>query len=106
VLTGITGSLITSFPRGIFFSGTGTVLTVFAIFLIAGLNNTAFYPSSYDLQSSLHIQNSSSSMYTLTAMSYVSLIVPFVFAYILYAWRAINNKKMDELEMETDSHAY
>ena len=106
VLYGIIRSLISNFSNAILFSGTGTVLTVFAIFLIAGLNNTCFYPSVADLQSSLTIENSSSSKYTLVAMSYVSLMVPVVFAYIIYAWRAINNKKIDETEMKSDSHAY
>lgn len=92
--------------KGILFSGTGTVLTVFALFLIAGLNNTAFYPSNFDLQSSLTIQNSSSSRYTLMVMSYVSLLVPFVLAYIIYTWRAINKKKIDTSELENESHTY
>ena len=81
-------------------------LGFFALFLLAGFNHTSFYPSTYDLQSSLTIQNASSSKYTLTAMSYVSLMVPFVAAYIWYAWKAINNKKMDEKEMEEESHTY
>lgn len=92
--------------RAIWFVGTGTVLTVFALFLMAGLSHTAFYPSTYDLQSSLTIENASSSKYTLTAMSYVSLMVPFVFAYIWYTWRAINNKKIDHKEMEGEGHKY
>jgi cytochrome d ubiquinol oxidase subunit II len=106
VLYAIIRSNIKPFESAIFFSGAGTVLTVFAVFLVAGFNNTCFYPSYHDLQSSLHIQNASSSHYTLTAMSYVSLIVPFVFAYIFYAWRAINNKKIDKDEMENESHVY
>jgi cytochrome d ubiquinol oxidase subunit II len=92
--------------RGIWFAGIGTVLTVFSLFLLAGFNNTAFYPSTYDLQSSLTIMNSSSSHYTLTAMSYVSLLVPFVLAYIWYAWWSINRKKIDLAEMETEEHTY
>jgi cytochrome d ubiquinol oxidase subunit II len=68
--------------RGIWGAGIGTILTVFSLFLLAGFNNTAFYPSTYDLQSSLTIENSSSSRYTLVVMSYVSLMVPFVLAYI------------------------
>ena len=93
-------------PKGIWIAGIGTVLTVFALFLLAGFNNTSYYPSTSDLQSSLTIKNSSSSHYTLTAMSYVSLLVPFVLAYIWYAWRSINNKKIDAAEMEADTHAY
>jgi cytochrome d ubiquinol oxidase subunit II len=106
VLYGIIRSLLSGFQNAIWFSGTGTVLTVFAIFILAGFNNTCFYPSNADLQSSLHIQNASSSHYTLTAMSYVSLTIPFILAYIVYAWRAINNKKIDQKEMETESHVY
>ena len=93
-------------PKGIWIAGIGTILTVFALFLLAGFNNTSYYPSTSDLQSSLTIRNSSSSHYTLTAMSYVSLLVPFVLAYIWYAWRSINNKKIDAAEMEAEEHAY
>lgn len=92
--------------KAIWFSGIGVVLTVFALFLTAGFNHTAFYPSIYDLQSSLTIQNASSSNYTLIAMSYVSLMVPFVIAYIWYAWRALDKKKITVKEMEEDTHAY
>ncbi len=92
--------------KGIWLSGTGTILTVFSLFLLAGFNNTAYYPSTFDLQSSLTIQNSSSSHYTLTAMSYVSLMVPFVIAYIWYAWRSIDIKKIDIEEIKTESHVY
>jgi cytochrome d ubiquinol oxidase subunit II len=91
---------------GIWFAGIGTILTVFSVFLLAGFNHTAYYPSTYDLQSSLTIMNSSSSHYTLTAMSYVSLLVPFVLAYIWYAWWSINSKKIDVAEMETEEHTY
>jgi cytochrome d ubiquinol oxidase subunit II len=94
------------FTKGIWLTGTGTVFTVFALFLLAGFNNTSFYPSTFDLQSSLTIQNSSSSHYTLTAMSYVSLLVPFVLAYIWYAWRSMNRKKIDAAEMESETHTY
>jgi len=92
--------------KAIWISGIGTILTVFALFIISGYNNTCFYPSTYDLQSSLTIENASSSEYTLRAMAYVSLIVPFVIAYIWYAWSALNKKKITEEEMENDSHAY
>lgn len=91
---------------GIWYAGPGTFLTVFALFCLAGFNNTAYYPSTFDLQSSLTIHNSSSSRYTLIAMSYVSLVVPFVFAYIWYAWKAINNRKIDAAEMEEGGHTY
>jgi cytochrome d ubiquinol oxidase subunit II len=92
--------------KAIWFSGTGVVLTVFALFLMAGFNHTAFYPSIYDLQSSLTIENASSSKYTLIAMSYVSLMVPFVVAYIWYAWKSLNNTRITQKEMRDDEHAY
>jgi cytochrome d ubiquinol oxidase subunit II len=91
--------------KGIWFSGFGTVLAVFSLFLLAGFNNTAYYPSVADLQSSLTIANSSSSHYTLTAMSYVSLIIPFVLLYIVYVWRIINRKKVDISELDGE-HVY
>lgn len=109
VLFGI-GSNLLKFEKyrdkGIWFTGIGTVITVFALLLVAGFNNTSYYPSTFDLQSSLTIQNSSSSHYTLTAMSYVSLFIPAVLAYIFYAWKAINKKKIDKSELETESHLY
>lgn len=106
VLWGIIKSLLKTTSNGIWFSGIGTVLTVFGLLILAGFNNTAFYPSTFDLQSSLTIENSSSSHYTLTAMSYVSLMIPFVLAYIVWAWRAINNKKITNEEMKNESHVY
>lgn len=92
--------------KGIWATGIGTILTVFSLFLVAGFNNTAYYPSTFDLQSSLTIQNSSSSFYTLTIMSYVSLLVPFVIAYIWYAWKSIDKKKIDIEEIKTETHVY
>jgi cytochrome d ubiquinol oxidase subunit II len=106
VLFGILKSLFKDSTNGIWFAGLGTVITVFTLFIIAGFNNTAYYPSSADLQSSLTIENSSSSHFTLTAMSYVSLMVPFVLAYIFYAWKSINNKKIDANEMNEETHLY
>jgi cytochrome bd ubiquinol oxidase subunit II len=94
------------FTKGIWGAGIGAVLTVLALFLLVGFNNTAYYPSTFDLQSSLTIQNSASSQYTLTAMSYVSLLVPFVFAYIWIAWRSIDDKKIDIEELRRDTHIY
>jgi len=88
------------------FTVTGVVLTVFSLFLVAGLNNTAFYPSNYDLQSSLTIARASSSHYTLTAMSYVSLLVPFIIAYIWYSWRVLTKKKISVSELEENEHVY
>ncbi len=106
VLYGIIISLIKTYTKGIWHAGIGTILTVFALLLIAGLNNTSFYPSTFNLQSSLSIQNSSSSHYTLTAMSYVSLLVPFVLIYIFSAWKSINNKKITTEELSNESHVY
>jgi len=106
VLFGIISTILKGGSKGIWFSGPGTILVVLSLFLVAGFNNTAFYPSSHDLQSSLTIVNSSSSHYTLVAMSYVSLFVPFVIAYIWYAWKSINKKKIDEKEMEEETHVY
>ncbi len=80
--------------NGIWFGGIGTVFVGLAVFFLAGFNNTAFYPSSYDLQSSLTIFNASSSHYTLTAMTYVALAVPFVVAYIAYVWRQMDNRRL------------
>ena len=106
VLYGLYTSIIKQTDKSIWFGGIGTVLTVLALFLIAGYNNTAFYPSTFHLQSSLTIENSSSSHFTLTAMSYVSLLVPFVLAYIVYAWRAMDKKKITAEEVNSDHHSY
>lgn len=92
--------------KGIWAAGAGTILTVFSLFLLAGLNNTAYYPSTSDLQSSLTIQNSSSSYYTLMVMSFVSILVPFVIAYIWHSWRSIDRKKMDIEELKNETHVY
>ncbi len=106
VLWGIISTVFMKSNKGFWFAGTGTVLVVFALFLLAGFNNTAFYPSNFDLQSSLTIQNASSSKFTLVAMSYVSLLIPFVLAYITYFWRAMNRKKITDDEMKSESHVY
>ncbi|MCK5535787.1 MAG: cytochrome d ubiquinol oxidase subunit II [Bacteroidales bacterium] len=121
VLWGIAKAILKkNSTNAIWFAGTGTILTVFALFLVAGFNNTAYYPAfPWDstilenpealksfIQSSLTIENSSSSKYTLVAMSYVSIMIPFVFAYIFYAWRALNKKKITEEEMDNSSHKY
>ena len=94
------------YVRGIWPAGIGVVFVVLVLFLIAGWNNTAYYPSTAELQSSLTLQNSSSSEFTLKAMFYVSFLVPFVLAYIVYAWRAIDKKAIDRKEIAEDDHAY
>ena len=107
VLFGIGKTVVSKkFSKGIWFCGAGTVLTVLSLFLIAGYNNTAYYPSTVDLQSSLTIFNSSSSLFTLKVMSYVSILVPFVLAYIFYAWRALDLHKIDSQEMSSGNHSY
>jgi cytochrome d oxidase, subunit II (cydB) len=112
-LAGVAGVLfgigITVFRKslsGIWFTGSGTVLSVFSLFLIAGFNGTSFYPSLFDLQSSLTISNASSSHFTLKTMMYVSFIIPFVITYIWFAWKAINNNKITEAEMSSEEHKY
>lgn len=95
-----------TFDKGIWFAGVGTVLTVLALLLVAGYNNTAYYPSNLDLQSSLTLSNSCSSEFTLKVMAYVSILVPFVIAYIFYAWRSIDRHKITEEEMDQGGHSY
>jgi len=90
---------------GIWPAGIGTVFTVLALMLCAGLNNTAYYPSTADLQSSLTLANSCSSEFTLRTMFYVSFLVPFVLAYIVYCWRKIDAKKLDRDELKHE-HVY
>ena len=92
--------------QGIWHTGIGTVMAVLALLLCAGLFNTAYYPSNVDLQSSLTIHNSCSSEFTLRTMFYVSLLIPFVLAYIVYAWRAMDKKKIDREEIAHDEEAY
>lgn len=107
VLFGIIKTVISkTFSSGIWFSGLGTVLAVCSLLLITGFNNTPYYPSSVEPQSSLTIQNSSSSEFTLTAMFYVSLLVPFVLGYIIYAWNALEKKKFKKEDLKEDGHVY
>ncbi len=107
VLWGLIKSILcTSYTCGIWFAGVGTVLTVLALLLTVGYNHTAYYPSTADLQSSLTLANSCSSMFTLKTMAYVSILVPFVLAYIVYAWRAIDRKPITAEELKEDDHAY
>ena len=95
-----------AFARGIWFAGAGTVLTVLSLFLLAGYNGTAYYPSVTDPQSSLTLANSCSSQFTLTAMAWVSLLIPFVLAYIAYAWRAIDRRSLTREELKEEEHKY
>ena len=92
--------------KGIWPAGIGTVLVVMSVFFLAGFNGTAYYPSYIDLQSSLTIRNSSSSLFTLQVMSWVSLLIPFVLAYIVYAWRQMDRKRITRDEIEKESHKY
>ena len=106
VLFGIGKTIfVKDYIGGIWPAGIGTVLTVLALLLCSAWNNTAYYPSTADLQSSLTLQNSCSSEFTLRTMFYVSLLVPFVLAYIIYAWRAIDAKKLTKDDLQND-HAY
>ena len=92
--------------NGIWPAGIGTVLTVTPLLLMSAWKHTAYYPSTADLQSSLTLENSCSSYFTLNTMFWVSLLVPFVLAYIIYAWRKIDSKKIDRAEIADDDHAY
>ena len=103
VLLGIfKASKSVAYRNGIWLTGIGTILTVLVLFLITGWNQTAYYPSLIDINSSLTIANSSSSEFTLRTMTYVSFLIPFVLAYIIYAWRAIDKKgiTLEEIEKE------
>jgi len=106
VLFGIFKAWMKNDKKAFWWVSAGTVLTVFSLFLIAGFNNTAYYPSTFDLQSSLTIQNSSSSHYTLTAMSYVSILIPFVVAYIWYVWRSMTKRQISLQELKEQDHVY
>lgn len=106
VLGGIIWSVLSpTFTKGIWLSGVGTVLVVLTLFFVAGYNNTAYYPSLLDTASSLTIRNSSSTLFTLKVMSYVSILVPFVLAYIWYVWRKMDAKPITPAELRTD-HKY
>ena len=113
MLAGILLTLLKDgFRKGIWFEGLGVVLTALAIFLIAGWNNTSYYPAYSTempeiINNSLNIRNSSSSLFTLKTMSVVSLLIPFVLAYIIYAWRALDLHKITRREMQDPhSHTY
>jgi cytochrome d ubiquinol oxidase subunit II len=106
VIIGVILNYFTESVRGIWPAGLGTVLTVLAIFFLAGYNNTAFYPSRVDLNSSLTIFNASSSHYTLTMMSYIALIIPFVLGYIIWVWRQMDSRKLSLMEVVSDKKSY
>jgi cytochrome d ubiquinol oxidase subunit II len=106
VLYGIASTIFKKSGNGIWFTGAGTILAVFAMFLIAGFNGTSYYPSNHDLQSSLTIINSSSSQFTLKTMMIVSFIIPLVLAYIWYVWNAMNKNKITDEEMNSSEHKY
>ena len=95
-----------TFRSGIWFSGIGTILVVLSLFFVAGYNHTAYYPSVADMQSSLTIYNSSSSLFTLKVMSVVSILVPVVLAYIAYTWRIMDRHSITEEEMQHESEKY
>ncbi|PLX94321.1 MAG: cytochrome d ubiquinol oxidase subunit II [Desulfuromonas sp.] len=99
VVWGVVATRFMASRKGIWFAGLGTVLVVLAVFSIAGYNNTAFYPSKFDLQSSLTIGNASSSHYTLATMSYIALAIPFVLAYVWYVWSLLDKRKLTEADL-------
>jgi cytochrome d ubiquinol oxidase subunit II len=106
VLYGLYAALFQKKNSAVWCTSIGTILAVFAVFMLAGFNNTSFYPSAYDLQSSLTIRNASSSQFTLKTMMFVSFLVPFVIAYIWYAWKSMNIRKITIDEMNLNEHKY
>lgn len=106
VLQGLWLGAFTESRKGIWPAGIGTVLVVMSVFFLAGFNGTAYYPSNIDLQSSLTIRNSSSSFFTLKVMSWVSLLIPFVLAYIVYAWHQMDRRCITRDEIENESNKY
>lgn len=106
VLAGLYLGTFTGSRKGIWLAGPGTVLTVMAVFFLAGFHGTAYYPSATDLQSSLTLSNSSSSYFTLQVMFWVSLLIPFVLAYIVYAWRQMDRKEITREEIASPENKY
>ena len=106
VLAGAAMGIFSKSNKGVWPFGFGVVLTVMALFFVAGFNGTAYYPSCTDLQSSLTLANSCSSEFTLKVMAYVSIAIPFVLAYIVYAWRAIDRKSITRAEIEQSEDKY
>lgn len=105
VLYGVGITWFKNSHKGIWFAGFGTFATALSLFWILGYNNTCFYPSSFDIQSSLTIENASSSQYTLTAMGYISLLVPVVIGYVIFAWRLIDKKKIEPEDVQDNGDA-
>ncbi|MCM1451909.1 MAG: cytochrome d ubiquinol oxidase subunit II [Clostridium sp.] len=105
-LGGILLTFFSAFRKGFWVSGAGVALVVLTLFFLAGYNDTAYLPSLLDAQSSLSISNSSSSLFTLKVMSWVSILVPIVLAYIVCVWRKLSSKPLTEQELERDSHVY
>ena len=103
---GVCRGAFTKSRKGFWFAAPGTVLVVMAVFFLAGFNDTAYYPSCTDIQSSLTLRNSSSSYFTLQVMSWVSLLIPFVVAYIAYAWHQMDRKKITPEEIEGKGNKY
>jgi cytochrome d ubiquinol oxidase subunit II len=97
---------VKTYNKGIWWAGAGTVFTVMALLMLAGYNSTSFYPSTLNLQSSLTLQNACSSEFTLKAMTIVSFVIPFVLAYIVYAWKSIDIKSITRKEIETTDYKY
>lgn len=106
VIAGIISGIYKRFPIALWSAGAGTVLVGMSLFFIAGYGGSAFYPSSADLQSSLTLAKASSSRFTLQTMMYVSFIIPFVLAYIFYAWRALTSTKITAEEIAEGGHLY
>ncbi len=106
ILISLRLALFKSSDKAIWYAGFGTVPVVMALFFMAGYGGTAFYPSTADLQSSLTLARASSSLFTLKTMMYVSFIIPLVVAYIWYAWRSINRRRITAEEMGGDDHMY
>jgi cytochrome d ubiquinol oxidase subunit II len=99
VLYGVVSTFFKKSNKGIWFSGLGTVFVGLVVLCLPAFNNTAFYPSKLDLQSSLTIHNASSSLFTLTTMTYVALGIPFVLAYVVYVWKLMDAKKLTDSEV-------
>lgn len=106
IILGIFVSLFKNNTKAFWITGLSSISLAMSLFMLVGFNGTAFYPSTYNIQQSLTIQNSSSSHYTLTAMSYVSLFVPFVLAYIIYVWKAMNKNPLTTETMKDEDHKY